>query len=261
MRAGGDVVVATDGGLIPLSEVISKDPAALELTAISRNIRPSWTAQARSALAAKPWQVVKWPREQMVTIVIPTAQSEAFIANSATGAWAKYSGWDMQCAAIYNQQMFFGSEDGFIYQAERGGTDDGVPYTSSWAYVPQSLGAFGVTKVGNGLRATFAAATEFNPQLSMSQDYTVAFPPAPDAANDPASTESTWDTGLWDTALWDASIVDVSGIPIVQTGWVAQGAVGDTLVPQFQVTTSSDNRPVVEFLSADILYEVGAPVG
>lgn len=261
VRAGGDIVFATSGGLIPLSEVISKDPAALELSSISRNIRPSWNSQVRSSLAAQPWHVVKWPREQLIAIVMPTSDEEVFVANSETGAWARYTGWDMQCAAIYNDIMYFGSTDGNIYQAERGGQDDGMPYTCRWAYAPQDLGFGGVSKVGNALRATFAAGNEFTPQLSMSQDYKVNFPSQPNAADDPATDAAVWDGGLWDTALWDAAVLDVNEIPIISTGWVSQGAVGTTLVPQYQITIDSVNRPYIEFLASDVLFEVGAPVG
>jgi hypothetical protein len=261
MKAGGDIVIATNGGLIPLSEVINKDPAILELSAVSHSIRPSWDMQSRVALAAKPWQIVKWPREQMIAIVMPTSDNEVFVTNSATGAWGRYTGWDMQCAAIYGQQMYFGSEDGFIYQAERGGSDDGAAYTASWAYSPQDLGFPGALKVGNAMRATFAAGNEFIPQLSISEDYRVAFPSPPNAANDPASAAAVWDTGLWDTALWDAAALDVNEIPIITTGWVSQGSFGVTLVPQFQITMDSDNRPYIEFLSADVLFELGSVIG
>ena len=261
IKAGGDIVVATDGGLIPLSAVIEKDPSVLELSAASQSIRPSWTVQARNALSSKPWQVVKWPREQMIAVIIPTSSREMFVSNSATGAWGKYTGWDAQCATIFNRIMYFGSEDGAIYQAERGGSDNGVPFTSSWAYAPQSLSAAGVTKICNAARATFSAGTVFHPQITTSVDYSVQFPPPPNAALDPTKEGSIWDTGLWDIARWDVNALDVNEVPVITTGWVSQGGVGDTIIPQFQITTDSENRPVVEMLSADILYEIGSPVG
>jgi len=261
IKAGGDLIFATEGGLIPLSAVMAKDPGILELSAISRPIQPSWSAQMRAYQPATPWQVVKWPREEMVAVIMPTSQSELFVVNSATGGWGKYTGWDAQCATIFGRQLYFGATDGFIYQCERGGSDDGAPYTASWAYSPQYLGVGAVTKVVNGLRATFAAVNEFTPQLSMSTNYIVDFPAVPDAADDPVAASAVWDVGLWDVATWDSASLSPVEAPVTTTGWVSQGKVGETIIPQFQITSDSENRPNIEFLSADVLFETGAPVG
>ena len=45
-RAGGDVIIATLDGLVPLSAAKEKDPAALTLASITRTIEDEWRAQA-----------------------------------------------------------------------------------------------------------------------------------------------------------------------------------------------------------------------
>lgn len=261
VKAGGDILMATEAGIIPLSVAITKDPSALELNTVTANIRHSWRDKARGQSASEPWKMVKWPRENMLLLAMPNSADETFVANINSGAWSKYTGWDVKTVAIFNDVVYFGSGDGFIYQAERGASDNGTAYVAKWAFAPQYLNASGSLKICNALRATFAASGEFNVQISVTTDYQVKFPAAPASVADDLDPVSTWDTGLWDSAVWDSLALNLVAAPIVNTGWVSQGGSGYAITPQFQITCEGENRPVIEFLSADVLYVVGAPVG
>lgn len=261
IKAGGDLLIGTDVGLVSLSAIMQKDPAALEASAVSAAIEPTWKELSRGYVATAPWQIMKWPRESMAFVAAPSASGRSLVANINSGSWSQYTGWDVQCMALFNGLMYFGSADGFLYQAERGGSDDGTSYTCRWAYSPQDLGSGASHKAASAMRATFAASTPFNPQLSLGVDYQVSFPAPPQSALDDAAPTSTWDHGLWDTAIWDESLLNSAEAPIALTGWVAQGAKGTTIIPQFQVTVDGANRPNVEFLSSEVLFEVGGVLG
>ena len=43
---GGDVLIATIDGIIPISAAITKDTSQLELAAITRAIKPMWRTEA-----------------------------------------------------------------------------------------------------------------------------------------------------------------------------------------------------------------------
>ncbi|MGR6730319.1 hypothetical protein ACU6QQ_00310, partial [Aeromonas veronii] len=70
-------------------------------------------------------------------------------------------------------------------------------------------------------RSTFLASKDFNPRVSVSADYAVHFPPAPDAAISIA-TSSNWDISLWDHAKWDGR----ANVSTVSMRWVSIGQTG-----------------------------------
>ncbi|TIS69773.1 MAG: hypothetical protein E5X00_25775, partial [Mesorhizobium sp.] len=72
MRAGGDLIVATKEGMVPISAAINKDAAALSLAAISRNIEPDWKREALRRISL-PWEVIKWPDMNYAIVSLPIA--------------------------------------------------------------------------------------------------------------------------------------------------------------------------------------------
>ena len=68
MRAGGDLLIATVDGIVPISEAIRKDVAALSLSAVSRPIEPDWKKEARARLGDSPWELLKWPDRNMAIV-------------------------------------------------------------------------------------------------------------------------------------------------------------------------------------------------
>lgn len=261
VRAGGDVIIATEEGLIPISAVVQKDPAALALAAVSAPIENTWQKYSRSYIGTQPWEIVKWPRENMLMVSLPSDGNTGLVANVNTGAWSVYTGWDIQCLTIHSKTCYFGSADGFIYQAERGGDDDGTPFVAKLSGYPTGFGSTATHKTVNSARATFLSALEFNPQVSFSTNYNVDFPAAPTAAAQPTTTAALWDVGKWDVSLWDDSQTgEYSVRPIYTTNWVSQGKVGFVVSPQIQITSSGERRPDAELVSIEVLYSEGGAV-
>jgi hypothetical protein len=259
MRAGGDLIIATEGGMIPISASVTKDPAALSLSAISRSIEPDWITEviARRAL---PWEVVKWPGKSRAYVSLPVVGSEnepwCFVVNLQTGAWCKYVGWNTRCFVLHDDQVYFGSNDGTIKNAELGGFDDvSTPYTSKCAGSWDHLGQIGTIKTVKQARATFRTANNFLPQLSGSVGYSVTFPSAPDAVNVEAA-DSLWDIGLWDVAVWDTSV----DFRTQTTRWVSIGKTGNEFSFQVQVTNGGENTPTAELAVFDLTFEYGGLV-
>jgi hypothetical protein len=254
MQIGGDLLIATRDGVVPISQVIAKDPAALSLAAITRSIEPEWAKEviARSGLS---WQLIKFPDLNMGIVSLPnssTTSAYCFVVNLETGAWAKYTGWDTNCLALHDNWGYFGTKTGKIYKMEIGGSDDGTVYTAKYCGLPDHLGAIGFEKTIHMARATFLAGTAFIPKLSFGTNYSTAFPSAPSSAAD--SSSDLWDVGLWDQALWDsASPVAIAA----STRWVSIGASGYVHAPQLQITCGVTPTPLVELAQIDVIFGRG----
>lgn len=254
-RAGGDLVILTEQGAIPVSQAVVRDKAALGLSAISRKIEPDWVSQA-SARSTVPWEAVKWPSRSMTLITNPvtgaTTDPQMMVVNSETGAWCLRSGWDARCVALHSDQVYFGTNDGQVFKADIGGLDNGSPYTCKAAFAWDHLGHPGAHKTITSARAQFLTSTPVNPQLSVSTDYTVTFPTPPAAGSEPGST-SQWGVGLWDVAVWDESSVPV----VVSTRWVSIGESGFVVLPQVQATVGTTATPDSELILMEFLSEGG----
>lgn len=261
IRAGGDVVIGTRAGIMPISEVVSKDPATIELSAITSKIRDSWRNAVLYWQSNVPWELHKWDQGNMLFAAMPNAGDGNFVANANTGAWAKYTGWDAQCAAIYKNRLFFGAANGYVYEGETSGSDDGEIYVSRISLAPTNFGQDAAHKSIQAVRATFLSEISFNPQVSISTDYNVTFPSPPSVVPDSPSGEAKWDVGDWDVAIWDYTSEASSVVRgVYSTGWVAEGASGFDIAPQIQISNGSTRTPDAELVTMDLLAEVGGVV-
>ena len=90
MAVGGDVLIATVDGIIPISAAITKDTAQLELAAITRAIKPMWRNEV-AAKRALPWTMCEmgrvWRHVRDLARRHARQSATARVVNIATGAW------------------------------------------------------------------------------------------------------------------------------------------------------------------------------
>jgi hypothetical protein len=210
MQVGGDMMIATVDGIVPLSQAITKSTGQLELAMLTRTIRPLWRAEVAEKRAA-PWTVKQWEEYGAIFVAVPggaPGQRHCLLANNVTGAWARFTNWDATCFIRMRGDMFFGTQDGAIMQADRAG------YDTLWdnfsgrfennAYVATLVGGwevFGATSnqvVWHQARASFrtSAREPFRPQLAATVNYQVVIPPPPPPGPD-LDLADVWDQGVW----------------------------------------------------------------
>lgn len=257
IKAGGDLAVATDAGLVPISQAVSKDQAALAAGAISYPIEEEWKAAALERRAQGSWSLEMWPTQQMMVVGLPTYGSLdpfCFVVNIRTGAWARYTGWDTQCLGLYEDRLFFGTAAGEIVEAEVGGSDRGQPYTAVFVGSFVDCGAPAALKNVMLARPTFLTTETTGSQSFVSKDYVATIPTAPSAA------PSTTTASLWGTATWGVSLWGEAAAQFREANWVPAYATGFAIAPGVQVTIGAVAQPDIDFVSVDLQYEVGDTV-
>ncbi|WP_431321675.1 hypothetical protein [Rhizobium sp. YTU87027] len=253
MQAGGDLLIGTEDGIVPISEAVNKDEAALSLSAVTRNIEPEWKKEvvARRAL---PWEIVKWPTNNMMLVSLPVPDagisSAMFVANLETGAWCKFTGWETRSIGHYAGFGYFGTNTGTIHQMEVGGSDDGTPYVCTYVGLPDHLRTPGAFKIIHSARAVFLSNVPFIAKISASVNYQVTLPTPPSSVANYTTDE--WDSGLWDVAKWDSA-----GVGQISTKWVSVGKSGFIVSPQIQITCGVTPFPRTELMAFDVLWERG----
>lgn len=255
-QAGGDLLIANDVGLIPVSAAIQKDIGALDQSAVSRPISPYWQSQALS-LSGSAWEIVKIPRSNIMVISQPSASANScLVVNLQTGAWSRVTGWDTQCLGYFNNRGYYGASDSCIYLMEGAGSDNGLPYTSVYLGQHETMGHYGQQKTVLQMRAVLKSSGKVYPQITAQVDYVgeVLSPPssAPNTIN-----ASGWDSGVWDTTLWDAG----SNPPAIGTSlWASIGRTGYAVAPELQLTFAGTVAPLVELVAIDTQFRLGSVV-
>ena len=255
IRAGGDLVIATSIGFVPLSQAIQRDFAALAPSAVSFPIEVAWN-EAVEQRSAMPWACEVWPSKQMLVIALPTGTEQdpiMFVANARTGAWARFTGWDGTCLAIFKERLFFGTKDGKIIEANITGQDQGQPFTGVYVPLFDDLGTPASMKVSEMARATFRTGIRFSGWLAMQTDFQIVLPITPDAPFIPAGSE--WGNAIWGDAIWGG------GRPfITQQDWQAISGIGYALAPSVQATSGSDVPLDAELIRIDYTYHTAQVV-
>lgn len=252
MQAGGDLLIATQVGLVPLSQAISRDPAALEMSAVTKNITPLWQQKAFE-LGAGYWDIEKWPSENIMIVSQPgDNETTCLVCNLQTGAWSRFTGLNVQCLMLFDGSVMFGGVNGNVMRFESGGTDNGEYYTFAYLGQHDSMGIQGLEKTVAQMRATFQLTAKIAPQVSIKVDYdqTLSAPPNTLATG---VGDSTWGVSNWGAAKWAANIG-------TQAFWTSAGRTGYVMAPEVQMTFGGVIKPQVELAGIDVTFHVGALV-
>jgi hypothetical protein len=258
-KAGGDMGILTDDAIVSMLEMLSKDRAGLQGSAVTKSIEPSWRDLIRVRFNnLLPFSCVLWPAEGLLIIGIPSSGQQkklCFVINTRTGAWGRFTGWDVRCLTIFRGKLYFGTSDGRIVQGEVTGADEGEPYTS--ILVPK-FSDFGrpEEKTSLNVRLLARANREFTPQLFACADYDVQLPTPLDADAD--VNTNLWGVAKWGQFKWGTA---ADGSKRRLSVWQNAPAVGEALAPGLQITSGRVTAPDLEIIALHLVYESGEVQG
>lgn len=278
VKYGGDLVVLTADGVIPLSQGLKLDREEQVKVALTNKILNAFTQAAKAYGANLGWQGLLYPGTATSNLTdaaggslaifnIPTETlgvSMQFVQNVLTGAWARFTGITAFCWEILNGAPYFGADTG-VYQWDQGANDNGVPIVASVCGAFSAYGQPGRFKSFSAIRPLLKASALVQPALDICTDYAITTPTAvPTVIGQGNASKVT--RYEWTGASGDG----VVGAPTMQIN-----LIGDTSLPLLQVndggdlldiTGSGDNLLVqsalpfdvpCELHGFDVLYEPG----
>ncbi|OCP37211.1 hypothetical protein [Ensifer sp. LC163] len=252
IRAGGDILVATSDGLTPISQVFQRDRQALSLVSVSRPIEDDWRKAANATGGG--WTLTQWPEQNLVFVTFPensVVADTTFVLNVLTGRWSTISNWRALCYATLQGGLFFGALDGYCWQGDITGTDDGMTFGATYLSQFAPAGQFGQRATGTMAHMYFRAKTKPKVLLFAKADYDRTAPTFSGVTSGD-TTSSEWDAGLWDVALWDG-VSDQNRYDFRQN----VRASGDMLAVGCVITSGGPVRLDVEVDLATLQVSVG----
>lgn len=248
-KAGGDLAILTEDGIIPVSEALRKDRAALQAVAITAPIEDAWKAAVANSTTSFPVTPTLWQDQALLMIGVPGENNIAYVANARTGAWARFTGWDVRCGAVSGDSLYFATLGGIVMKGDDGGNDNGVSYTG--IYVPKFIDSGASVSVANMAGVTFKSSGTPEIKVAGLSNYEVddISAPVPMVTNE----DAIWGTGVWGTFVWGGS-----ASARTYNQWKTIRARGYSLSFALLVTSNQTPKPQFEVLSSRIRYEAGS---
>lgn len=255
-RGGGDLAICTSVGLVPLSKAIELDITALNVATVSYNIADAWK-EANDRRGRENWNAILWPEERMSLIAPPEVSGGglpvAFVANTETGAWARYTGWEITSLEVFEGQLYFGSTLGRVYQANVSGIDDDLPYTGVVMPLFDDLGSPASIKVMKVGRPRTRSTERLRDRITVNLNFDMVPATPPDASI--VTGANLWGTGIWGTSIWSSPTPS-----IIQHDWRSVAGIGYTVAPCYQVTSAAIGPIDVELIAMELTYTTATVV-
>lgn len=243
---GGDVLLLTSEGLIPLTKYIQSETID-RTVALTDRIQQSLSTDISSYGTTQGWEVHVHFDATFLFINVPAGTGTAYqyAMNLITGAWSRFLIGGALTWAVQGNTLFMGDATQ-TYNAWTGGVDvaEAISYwmipAFSYFRAPTQQKVFGLSRV------LFEADTPplFRWAFLGDFDLTYSFVPLFAAAN----SGNLWDVALWDQGSWDA-------LTTYSKLWHALAGVsyaGTQVI--YGVSAGSTTR----IISIDYTYEVGA---
>jgi hypothetical protein len=219
-KYGGDLLMLTQMGVLPLSKVTASDVSRPDI-ALTDNIRP--TIQAALKLIHlgyfdDRYSIMLYPAENALIVNIPESSSTVntpayqYVMNLITGAWCRFTNLPIDGMCVFNGQAYFGSNSnltGFVGPFWKDGLtadtlfndyDGPITYRALTAY--QRFGSPNMKRLPL-MRPQLAYNGNVTVGMAVSVDFVDVLTPTSYATVDTAAF-SYWDTAIWDVSLWSA---------------------------------------------------------
>lgn len=251
---GGDVMIVSELGLVPMSRLFTG-----QFSADNQNMGPAAKIQAsfaplvRQLRQSKFFSVFVVPSSDVLVISLPVDTDgvyRQFAMNVTTGAWCEFADVPIRCAAVIGTELYFGKADGKTCRGLYGDLDD-VPVGGSGGSYPigqvqcafNSFGTPAQLKKFSMVRPIFYAPAAPSVALTINTQY--AYNDTSGAPSFAPNGGSLWDTGVWNTAFWKASNSYESWVGVAALGYYGS------------LRMKLRGLPGTAFLAANVLTELG----
>ena len=185
-KFGGDIIIMTTLDFVRLSEVIRGEEQYTPGHKAIGAVRDAITTYGSNW----GWQPVVFPRRNLIMFNIPVevnATYRQFVLNMSTGAWCRFTGWNSDTWAVFQDRLYFGTLNGVVAEAFSGNDDDGSAVNTDLqtAWLPMGRK---VNKVFVGVEHVYKMGTKLAENSDFAVDYETHGIVNVPAANDPTGT-------------------------------------------------------------------------
>lgn len=234
LRVGSDIAIITQQGVLPISQALPFDPSADRSVAITSRIQ---NAMAQASLQSRGnfgWQLISFPIQQLAVLNVPLAENSQqvqFVMGTLTGGWCQFIGWNANCFEIFNDNLYFGGNNGEINQAYAGSSDGVAPIAADMQCAFNWFDEPGRTKRMTMIQPLLTLGGQLTPSIAVDTDFDTSTALAPLSV---FIGGSLWDVAKWDVSLWPSLTVNYKS-------WLSVEAIGHAMAVRMRVNVISTN--------------------
>lgn len=251
IKTGGDIAIITVDGVVSLTRMLALDRSVSARAAITDKISDIFKMSARTYGTNFGWQGIAYPRGNMAIFNVPQTEGAAqvqFVMNTLTGSWCRFTGLNAGCWALFNDELYFGGNNGVVWKADTGFQDNGSGITADIKTAFNYYKSRGQQKRFQMIRPIFSSNGSPGFLLDLNVDFAEDDPTSSPTAT--AIAESLWDDAEWDVDVWNG------GNPVTRS-WT--GVAGMGMCAAIRLRVVSDGASFI-LNSFDVTAEVGGIV-
>jgi hypothetical protein len=110
---GGDLLIISALGVVPLSRLILGDPDKMQYA--TARVSSLFSRLANSAIRNKGWAIHTHPTDNAMMVLIPEVSGDEttqLVCSLSTRGWSKYRDLPILSAAVWSGELYFGTADG-----------------------------------------------------------------------------------------------------------------------------------------------------
>lgn len=207
MKYGGDILLLTYEGLFPLAEYLQSSRLDPRI-ALSDKIY-SAISDATSAYGTNfGWALSYFAKANMIVLNVPIGlgQQQQFVMNTITRAWANFTGWNANCFAVYQDNLYFGGNT-VTCQAWDTFSDNGQSINPNGLQAFSAFKLMGLLKKWNMLQPILQSTGTPSINVGLNVDFDLS-----DNTGQLSFTPisfATWDVSLWDVGTWGGALANI----------------------------------------------------
>ena len=248
-KVGSQLLLITNTGVEDFSTILQ---VAIENTgtAITRKITNAYTQNLAVYGNIFGWEGIYYPKGTRLIINVPrvvNTTQDQYVMNTASKAWCRFIGQNANCWSLLGGDLYFGGNDGRVYHADYGQSDNGANING---YLKTAFSYLGVDpsmlKKLNVLRPVILADAVVSPAFGIS----INFSPDDNVNGTPTTGVSGgtfWDQGFWDLSDW-------TGGYVVNDEWSSIEGLCYCASIKCKVSTNAFSISLQTF---DVLFETG----
>ena len=208
---GGDVMVLSELGIVPMSRLVNGQFVEGAL-GVADKIENKLTELVSDLKDEKSWDILLVPGTNILLIKPPPQNNiyTQYAMSVSTGAWCTFSNMPMSCTAVLGDQFYFGTDSKTVAKGFYGESDAvstaGTGGDAVQGDIQSSFNSFGnpgQLKKFNMVRPIFISSQSPAYKAQINTQYTFdgvyGSPPFVEG------TVAEWDVSKWDLAAWSQS--------------------------------------------------------
>ncbi len=140
VKMSGDLAIITQDGVVSVQALLQYGREEIQKAAITGKIQTLFSQYSQSYFSNFGWQPCVFPTARYLIVNIPAGTNASqfqLVMNTVTGSWTSFSGMAAGCWATANNKLYFGGNDGVVYEANQSSYfDNGATFTwniqTSW---------------------------------------------------------------------------------------------------------------------------------